>query len=479
MASVVVTMDAREAQLFRAQQKIIDQQVKLNAKFAEGGKASEKAGKQTTDAFGKSSLSIGKMKEATLQYVAGLATVTTGVMAIKAAWELVRKEQEAGLNQLQRTSGQDRRLLQIAGSKEDFEQLRGQADVLASQFGVDRGVVREVIFSAVSENFRDAVPAIIAASQVVDPMSAAGVAGQIPALFKGSVSPLEAVDLTLRAAKESRLDFAQIAESLPQAAEGGGVAKATVEETLSVLSVLASEFKTGQTAADRIKGFATKAGITEGYKDIGIVAVVEKLQAMDAAGRSEFLKDSQELNVAYVKMSENMDLIKKRIADITAERAAFASGGGILRSQTEIALGDPQLAAVRAEARARQELESTQAQINGVTGGAAGSASLKTEQRLLQGGNFFQRLLNDFTGFQSGTARAAVTFGFSADSASALGVAAGDIVESAKFGPAAGVELMYKAAQRMLSSSEKLDDAAGKLNTGNQAARAQAAGAAN
>lgn len=476
MAGVVVTMSGDEARLFRAMAKVLEQQDKLSKKLKDTGRLSEETGRKSKDAFDKSNLSLSKMGSTLVTYAAGLATVETGVRAIKAAWELVRKEQDAGLSQLQRTQVQDRRLAQIS-NPEEFTRRRDQADQLASQFGVDRALVREVIFSGVSEGFEDAVPAIIAASQVVDPASAAGVAGQVPALFKGAIGSLEAVNLTLKAARNSRLDFEQIAKALPQAAEGGGVAKATAEETLAVLSVLASEFKSGETAADRMKMFATRAGISEDFAGQGIIAPLEKLMAMNEKARRDYLGDSQELNVAYVKMADNIALIKQRLAEFNQEKGAFTAGDGILAQEVAMRNNDPRSIALMNEAKARQELEATQLQVNGVIGGTAGAAALKTEQLLLRQGSFTNRLLNDMTGLGGNVARAGTTAGMSPDAAASLGFAAGDIVDSAKFGPAAPISLMYKAAQRMLSSAEKLDSAAGKLNTGNQAARAAAAGA--
>lgn len=480
MASVVVTMDAREAALFRAQQKIVDQQVKMNAKFAEGGNTSERASKQTKDGFDKSAFTVKGLTSSLTSYVAGVGLAAGAVQSLQAAWIMVRKEQEAGLAQLQRTSSQDRRLLQVAGSAEEFTKLRNQSDSLAASSGVDRGVVREVMFSAISEGFRDAVPEIIAAAQVIDPVAAAGVAGQVPALFKGAISALEAVDLTLRAAKESRLNFEQISSSLPQAAEGGGIAKATAQETLAVLSVLASEFKSGDTAADRMKMFATKAGISDEFAGQGLIAPLEKLMGMDEKTRRKYLGDSQELNVAYVKMAENLPLIKQRLADLNAESTAFAAGGGILRSQSEIAANDPQLAAVRAEAKARQDLERTQAQRDGVSGGSAAAAELITTKQILTNGSFFSRFINNITGLGGTVARGASTSGLSTDASSTLGAASVDVLSGlANPFSSSSFSALEGAAKSMFESSINLNDAAARISTGTPAARAQAAGAAN
>lgn len=483
MAGVVVTMDAREARLFQAMNKLVEKQAQVNAKFTEGGKKSEEAGRQSKDAFDKSTLSVDKLKASTIAYVSGLASVAVAVGVVRNAWEQVRKEQDAGLAALQKTQTADRRLLQISQSAEEFSQLRSQADTLAGQFGVDRAVVREVIFSAVSENFRDAVPAIIAANQVIDPVSAAGVAGQVPALFKGTIGALEAVDLTLKAAQASRLDFEQIARSLPQAAEGGGIAKATAEETLAVLSVLASEFKSGETAADRIKAFATKAGISGDLSGIGMVAVVEKLQAMDEAARKKFLGDSNELNVAYVKMSENLELIKQRIADISSERERFQAGQGLLAGQTAIAAADERSAALLREARAKQQFEQQQANVSGVSGATGSAAALAAQRRLLTTGNLIPRLV-DRAGVGTNTARVASLFGIDAETSGALGAGVAQIGGGNSVGGILSFMEPFFTSQarvsdRMNEAARNLNEAAGKIGDITPQARAQAAGAGN
>jgi hypothetical protein len=264
-------MSGDEAALWRSQQKIFDQQAKLNAKMREGEQASRKAGDTAAASNSKAERSQRSLNQTltdgVVKYASAASVASLAVKAISEAWKLVRKEQEDGLRALQKTQGSDAKLLQVSSSPAEFRDLTSQADSLSRATGVDRSVARDVLFSAVSEGFRDVVPELIAANQVLSPQSAAGVAGQVPALFKGQIEAMEAVSMTLKAAELSRLDFEPLAQSLPQAAEGGAIAKATPEETMATLSVLASRFKSGETAADRIKAFATRVGIDTGSAD--------------------------------------------------------------------------------------------------------------------------------------------------------------------------------------------------------------------
>ena len=209
---------------------------------------------------------LGTAKEQMLAYATGIGSAATIATALHATWKQITEEQKKGLEALKATQPADSNLLQISDNAQQFQQLRSESDQLSMQTGVDRTAVREVMFQGVSEGFKDAVPDIIKANQVIPVKEAAGVAGQIPALFQGQLKAMEAVDLTLAAAKASRLDFAPLARALPAAAEGGSIAKASPEETLATLSVLASRFKSGEAAADRIKAFAAVAGIDQGGK---------------------------------------------------------------------------------------------------------------------------------------------------------------------------------------------------------------------
>ena len=488
------------------------------------------------------------------QYATAAGAAALAVRAISAAWETVTEEQQKGFDALKKQSESgERQLLQVSGSREEFESMRGQAQQLATSTGVDLNTIQKVLFSGVSEGFRDVVPDIIAANQVISPESAAGVAGQVPALFQGTIGALESVDLTLKAARDSRLNFEQIAQALPGAAEGGAVAKATAEETLATLSVLASRFKSGETAADRIKAFSSKVGIDAGMaattdeeiagkveaekarveaankslrtkeervqdletrlakagrgvdKDaiqtqldrarrdvaefdrssldfvqperqegreslagIGIVEAVERLNAMSEEDRAGFLKDSQELNTAYLALSEELPLIKQRIAEFQKERESFAAGGGLLRETVGIAQNDEQLTAVRDNSIATQKLEQAYREGRGVEGATADTAVKETERNLLETGSFGARASRSMFDVGGRAARGMIASGADVDTATTVGANTSEAAGVLTFGPLAAL------VSALASSKQSQDRATEAMN---KAAEAQAAAA--
>lgn len=206
---------------------------------------------------------IGKASGMLGGYATAAGGAAAAVGAIRAAWRTVIEEQEKGLAALQKTEDTERRLRQIS-KPEEFIRRRDLAQQLSLETGVDVRTTQSVLFSAISENFKDVYADIIRAVDIVDPEAAAGVAGQFPALFKGDVKPLEAVNLLLDAARNSKLDFEDMARIIPTIAEGTSDSGASVEETLALASVLPSEFSSGEKAADRIKAFATSVAIDQG-----------------------------------------------------------------------------------------------------------------------------------------------------------------------------------------------------------------------
>jgi hypothetical protein len=139
---------------------------------------------------------------------------------------------------------------------------------------------------------------------------------------------------------------------LPAAAEGGSIAKASPEETLATLSVLASRFKSGEAAADRIKAFAAVAGIDQGGKteeqkkaEADRVAAAQK----ELRTKEESVADIQrrmakpgltkeaktELEIKLTRAQRDVQEFDRTRLELPPEREAFA-GKGILQVAKEL-----------------------------------------------------------------------------------------------------------------------------------------------
>lgn len=273
--------------------------------------------------------------------------------AIELSQNLIAKNREV-LESLKGTESGDSRLLQVSRNEEDFQNLRTEADRIAATYGIKREASRQLVFSGRSEDFESSLDYIGRNAQVISPDAQAQVAGQLPALFeKFGLNAQQAIEGTLQAAVSSRLSFEDIAGALPSAAEGGALAEADPMETMAGLSVLASRFKSADTAADRMKAFLTKVGMDEGGEGRdslagkGLIEAIEQLQRMPDQLRSDFLGDSQEVNAAFKIAAEELDAIKQeRVRIFQAMRAT-----GTERAPTAIrvraAENDPRLRELR------------------------------------------------------------------------------------------------------------------------------------
>lgn len=257
--------------------------------------------------------------------------------------------------ELKQQEGGNRRLLQVATDADDFDDLRDTADRLSTEYGIDRGEARNLVFSARSEGFEDQLDFIAANQQQIDVAAQAGVAGQIPTLFRDeNLSGDQAINATLAAAQSSRLDFETVAAVLPVASEGAALTNSTAAETLGAVAATASDFGSASTAGDRLKALATKFASDKDYglSGIGLTAAVEKLQGLDSADRDDFLGGSSELKTAFAVFTKELDRIKEFTANVSGAIESTGTENSPTAIGRRIAGSDDQLSAVRAAAQA-------------------------------------------------------------------------------------------------------------------------------
>ncbi|MGB7325915.1 MAG: hypothetical protein WBD31_13655 [Rubripirellula sp.] len=237
----------------------------------------EKVGDKGKEAFGPSA--IAQLKS----FAMGWIGVQTAVATVTRAIDAMRQAQQGAVDSLDQTKDGNSRLLQVSDSASEFEERRGQADDLAAQYGITRQASRDLIFNADSSDFLDTADFIAQNSQVLGVEAQSTVAGQIPKLFANDpITGEEAINATLAAAQTSRLNFEEVARSLPSAAASAAPAGATADETLALLSVLADKFKSGETAADRIASIGAAVSLDQGEQSLAPEEVAKKNAAEDA-----------------------------------------------------------------------------------------------------------------------------------------------------------------------------------------------------
>jgi hypothetical protein len=327
-------MSADETKLFRALQKVVDKNKEVDKSLKDVGKSGEDASKKAGDGVKKvgdesesATAKIGKM-------AMGFATVGTAVSAVTAVINEMNKAIEESKQLTEKLKTSRANLASVATDAADYHSLEDRASRAAIARGIDPEMARNLMFSARSSGYEADFENVARYAAFFDSSAVSTAADKLPQIFGGRVNASQALNATFAAAQQSNLNFAEIAASAPQAAEGGAFLGASPAETLGTLSVLAAQFKSGNTAADRMKAFGVQMQLQEGFQGLGYIEAVKKLQAMPAAERQGILGQGQELNVAYQKLVENLDLIEQRTAQVQSSIDATGTGGDMI-SQME------------------------------------------------------------------------------------------------------------------------------------------------
>lgn len=439
MANVVVELSADEAKLLKAFQRISQSQDRMDAGLKKLKGSSQDAGKAHEQAFGTQAVASLK------GYVGGMMGVGTAVTAVTNALRLQRQESEAAVAGVNQLTDARRRLLQIATSAGDFQAQVSRADALAMRYGISREEASQLLFSARSEGFEGATDFIgrAAGAGVITTQAGAQAAGQIPGLFPGSnLTPQAAVGATLLAAQASRLSFEQIANALPQAAEGAAMAGASPAETMGALSVMAGRFASGEAGAARLKAFGTFAAVRPDLAGGGMLSALDSMQAMSPEDRQKLLGTSQELNAAYMVMSELEPQIRERVKQIEREIVQQATIPAAISAGL-----DPSTEAGRLN-QARMQLQRSQVQAEVARERAFGEQGFETSIALQQYRGELAQQRPNFIDY---------AYRYAATGAAAGMGAPGDVVRGAgglmeTFGPSASLEALVRPLTNVVES---------------------------
>jgi len=287
--------------------------------------------KDTTDESGKNKGATDSLANNQLGFlksaIAGWVSLEGVVRTVGSALDFAAQETEAAVQSMDRLTDSRRRLAQVALSGADLEAVEKQADELAVKHGVSREAAREVMFDARSLGVDDAaVQDVFRFQSVVDTQALTQAAGKLPGIFQNQITGQQAQQMSFVAARQSALSFEDLMQSIPTSAMGVQAAGGQASEAAAIVSVLSSQMADKSQAGNLVKALGVKVGIdNETFpQKQGVLGAVQQLQQMKPEARQEFLGESQELNVAFQKISANMDEIIKRRGEL--EQAIQATG---------------------------------------------------------------------------------------------------------------------------------------------------------
>lgn len=399
-----------------------------------------------------------------------LTAMAAGYMTASTAVQVFNSTIEFGRKQTQEAIDESERLLQVrielARISANPEVARVRADAAATKYGIDRKESLELFANAEAMGFGDRFEEVAKARYVFKDLNAVGmVAGKPAQIFKRD--PLEMLNMAI-AAEAGPVSFEELARAVPTAAEGATIAKSSAEETMAVLSVMAERFGSTQTAADRVKGFSTKVGLSPTLGGQGIMAAFSDLQKMSPEDRSKFLGTDQEINATYNALTETAAKISERQKIITAAGASTFTGNSLLEQRTAMAMQDPGIKNIQ-------------------TSKAAESTKLAAGEDLLSRGGSDAKaavLLNDARNLQKGrnVARRYISYGFAEATAgmtidgTATNTAGmvGDVIGTNFLGISGLLATALDAIRELSGAAKDLQKVANKTPA-NRAAQAEAA----
>lgn len=311
---------------------------KISSKeYADGLLHLDKRLQQNLENIKKQKLEVKGNTSATSELVGTIGKAAAGWFAIGNAISFATQSlqkykelEQQGRSETQKLTDARKELLQV--SQGDFAQLEQRADNASKTFGVDRVTAREVLFTARSEGFESDYENIVKMAPLMDPRSAARIAGQVRTLFdKEQLPVMGAINAVAQGSNYSRLSIDEMTAALPQAGEGGRQQGATLDETVAGIAVLSSVFKSGETTGDRLKMLMSKMAINPATAGKGLLGGLDTIQGMSVRDREKFLGDSQELRAAYTAATDMEGKIREQVGAVRDARLKSTATGNLLQ----------------------------------------------------------------------------------------------------------------------------------------------------
>jgi len=385
--SVTVEMCGDELKLMKSLQKSIDKNRELDKSLKDSGKSGEEASKKIDDGTKKANSGLDSAIGKVGRFAAGFASAGTAISLVKGVIDEMNKSLEESKRLSESLRDRRANLAAVATTNADCAMLEATSNRVAINNAMDHEKARELVYNARSGNFVDGVDTTARFARYAngDVAAVSSVATQVPQLFRGGITPSQALNATQAAATYSHLEFANLANIMPTAAQGGYAIGSSPAETVAMMGVLPALFSgNGSTAADRVKSFGLRLGGDERFAGLGFVGATQKLQGMSPEERSNVLGDSIEMKEAFNSLSSSLDQIQ------TLQRQVQAAIDQTGTEQSQIGQmdaryrSDPVSRALfeRDQAKIARELDQEKILSAGALAGEAQSEAIRRQQQL-------------------------------------------------------------------------------------------------
>ena len=310
--------------------------------------------------LGMATTKAGSNKSSILEIAGSLGMITTAAGAatfaigkVTEAIKFASQQAKDAANEAREMQQTRANLVQISGGDpQKYAQLKSEAKDL-EEMGYTREAAGGLVFSAYSEGWQKELKQVAGVGQLVGDEKALSItAGQIPAMYANQgvkIGSLEAVNMNLKAAEQSRLDFAPMATAFVQGAEGATKAGTSPTELAALASFLASEYKSGDVAGQRISSIGADIAKTDRLRGKGHMGAFRELRDnYTEEERKSWLGEDQSKNLWYQSMMVNEGSLVQREKEIIEEQKAFARGDGLVHRSMAIIDNDPTFRATKA-----------------------------------------------------------------------------------------------------------------------------------
>ena len=263
-------------------------------------------------------------------FAAGFGGVAASVDVVRRALEFMREEKDRALESGDTLVDSRRRFAQVATNAQELQQLETLNNQVAESSGISRERAAQIVFQAKSTGFTNDAEFL----GRIDPIlsgEASAEFGKLRELFGKSLDIREITNATLKAAEASVTSADEFARGIAIVGEGGLRQGIAPSEQFASLSTLSAEFKSSDTAANRLKAFFAKAAQRDDiFGGLGAVEIVDRLQALRGGSEEEqkvfqqLVAGNQEVSAAFESIRRNRATIIQRQQEV--QQAIKASG---------------------------------------------------------------------------------------------------------------------------------------------------------
>jgi len=358
MAEIKVEMTADQQKLIREfakQQRKIDQ---LESKYKKLGRAGKGAGDKATAGLTNQQKGISKVLPSIGKMATAYVGVGTAITGVTQALQFMREEQKKALRDAEKLTESRRSLAQISTEPGDLQRFQKQAARIAKRSDLNVRQAQQLVFSAVSEGFENALPVISRITPAVGVESAKTLAGQVPTLFQGQITSRESINAGLAAAAESRVNLKEFGPIVPTGAEFGRELGVTPAETFAALSRLPSKFKSPEQAATRFRAFLSRLELRGGeqFQGVGLFGALDRLEQLSPEARDKLLGESQETQSAFRALRAERSVIRERTGRIQEAIRSTGTDQSPIAQALREALSEPEVRALLERSKSASSL---------------------------------------------------------------------------------------------------------------------------